>query len=439
MAEQTDAERALALVRRAMEVAQAAVQAQQAEAAGKQSAAPATSPKARDRSEAARKANATRKKGPAAVAAEAQKRKAAKKKTRNQSPAATAKEKRAADIPVQQALERALAYRKAQGITRAEVGIPAPKPPKKQKKTHPTPDRDWATIMGPDAGGLPVELFDTEGSFEDITADVDEAIARLLAEEVPGEVVASWVEATMPDYAVVGLAREGEAPEFVTWPYSLGEPGSETADVVVLGTPEPIDVVGAVADRYSADGSMELVSAEKVIAAALSTKNAVQRRRNLLLTVEEGEDGGVWLTGQHFIGEDGSLSAGFETDEPKSLNPVTPILLRAIEAKSGQANQDHPFRPLLDAAVSLVNEVKTAVLAEVEVDQADRVEAALAAFGDVLADLFAEADDEVEPTVDEDDLALLEDALALLEDRDPADDEAIEVDALAAEIEALKN
>jgi hypothetical protein len=136
-----------------------------------------------------------------------------------------------------------------------------------------------------------MDFLDTEGSLEDIIGDLNEAVDRWIMDTIPEEMAHGWVEATFPDYAIIGVgAPDMPNVEFWEVPYSLADD-----DIVTFGEPSALDVIGVTEDMVAPDGEVAFQTAEKVLAVALSTKNASKIRRHLMildhLGVEVGDLG----------------------------------------------------------------------------------------------------------------------------------------------------
>jgi hypothetical protein len=124
------------------------------------------------------------------------------------------------------------------------------------------------------------------GSYEDTLASLDDAVDRWLTEALPEEMLTSWVESTFPEHLVVGVGNaDASRLEFWTVPYAIGDD-----DVISFGEPADLAVIGATPDLVLPNSEVLMEPAEKVIAAAISRKSILQRRRRILIAAAQGLD-----------------------------------------------------------------------------------------------------------------------------------------------------
>lgn len=129
-------------------------------------------------------------------------------------------------------------------------------------------------------------------SFEGKQALLSDALDRWMDQMFPSAMTCSWVEATYPDFALVGVTTAGiksavpEHIEFWKVPYAIGEDES-----VTLSEPSFMDIKGVAIDRPG-DASDDIVflPRENVVAKALAYKSASRQRRHYALLAHQGVD-----------------------------------------------------------------------------------------------------------------------------------------------------
>ena len=263
-----------------------------------------------------------------------------------------------------------------------------------------------------------MQMLDLSDSYEATASDVADAVDRMIV-DLLGVKALTWVEATWPDRAIVGVKTEGAAVEFWEIGYAADDDG------VSLTAPVKLDVAASLPDAPT-PGSRFTVPADSQVAAAGAAKAAATRSSRVLLTCDPGE--AVCVAGVYDVDDSGKA-------ELVTTDAVEVWGDGELAAKVAAAMVDGPTVEDPDAGVKdAVRQAAAAIAAEVKIGRAlsgvnaAAVRAAYDALGAVLvrAGLLTPAEPDADDAGDVGDKAVVEEKL--LDDGAEAVDAATMVD-----------